>query len=361
MAKNIKWIGIIIGLILIGMILGISLFQNVTTTSPSTVTSTTTEHSTYTSTFTTTFLTMSAITSTQTLTTTLPVTITATSPQYTTVTTTATSVQPSGEVVGVYFSPNGGCADKVAYWISRANSSIHVLIYSFTLTNIGDSLIQAKNKGVDVKVVFEKSQVSQDSQYFRLANAGLDVRNDTNPDLMHNKVAIIDGYIIITGSFNWSSAAESDNNENMIIINSSNLAVRYEAVFQQIWSLSISTSSQTTKTSTTLPSAVTIYEAHYDAAGDDWNNLNDEYIIIKNFGNAVVSLTGWQLVDSIGHTFTFPEFSLYPGGTVTVYTGSGMNTVTALYWGSASPIWNNDHDTAYLYDQNRNLIDKKIW
>ena len=72
-------------------------------------------------------------------------------------------------------------------------------------------------------------------------------------------------------------------------------------------------------------------------------------------------LTGWQLVDLIGHTFTFPEFSLNPVGTVTVYAGSGINTATALYWGSGSPIWNNDHDTAYLYDQNMNLIDKKSW
>lgn len=243
MNKNIKWIGIMIGLIFVGVILGIALsLQNVTTTtSLSTVTSTTTAYSTYTSTFSNTFTTTSAITSTQTLTTTLPVTFTTTFPQYTTVTTTVTSVQPSGEVVGLYFSPKGGCAGQVAYWIGRANSSVHVLIYSFTLTNIGDALTQANNRGVDVKVVFEKSQVSQYSQYFRLANAGLNVRNDTNPDFMHDKVAIIDGYIIITGSFNWSNAAENDNDENMVIIRSSDLADRYEMVFQQIWNSSTST------------------------------------------------------------------------------------------------------------------------
>ena len=365
MNKNIKWIVVVIGLIFVGMILGIALSpQNgTTTTSLSTITSMTTAYSTYTSTstFSNTFTTTSAITSTQTLTTTLPVTFTTTSSQYATVTTTVTSVQPSGEVAGVYFSPKGGCADQVAYWIGRANSSVHVLIYSFTLSNIGDALIQAKNKGVDVKVVFEKSQVSQYSQYFRLANAGLNVRNDTNPDLMHDKVAIIDGYIIITGSFNWSNAAESDNNENMAIIKSDDLAGRYEMVFQQIWSSSTSTSTQTTTTSTTQPISVVISEAHYDTEGNDWYNLNDEYIIIGNLGGTVASLTGWQLVDLVGHTFIFPEFSLYPGGTVTVHTGSGTNTVTALYWGSGSPIWNNDHDTAYLYDQNMNLIDKKSW
>lgn len=147
MNKNIKWIVVVIGLIFVGMILGIALSpQNgTTTTSISTITSTTTAYSTYTSTstFSNTFTTTSAIISTQTLTTTLPVTFTTTSSQYATVTTTVTPVQPSDEVVGVYFSPKGGCAGQVAYWIGRANSSVHVLIYSFTLSNIGDALIQA--------------------------------------------------------------------------------------------------------------------------------------------------------------------------------------------------------------------------
>jgi len=353
MNKNFKWIGLVIGLIFIGVILGITITPQSVFTTTSTITST--------STFSTVLTTTSATISTKTSTTTLPVTFTTTSSQYATVTTTVTSLQPSGEVVGVCFSPKGGCASQVAYWIGRANSSVHVLIYSFTLSNIGDALLQAKNKGVDVKVVFEKSQVSQYSQYFRLTSAGLNVRNDTNPDLMHDKVAIIDGYIVITGSFNWSNAAEDDNNENMVIIKSSDLGNRYETVFQQIWNSSTSTSTQTTTTSTTKPVAVMIYEAHYDAAGNDWDNLNDEYIIIRNLGDTAMSLTGWQLVDLVGHTFTFPEFSLNPGGTITVYTGSGTNTATALYWGSGSPIWNNDHDTAYLYDPNMNLIDKKSW
>ncbi len=63
--------------------------------------------------------------------------------------------------MGAYFSPKGGCAEQIIYWIGQANTSIHVLIYSFTLSNIADALINAKNRGVDVKVVFEKGQISQ--------------------------------------------------------------------------------------------------------------------------------------------------------------------------------------------------------
>jgi len=135
----------------------------------------------------------------------------------------------------VNFSPKGGCADQVIYWLGRASSSVHILIYSFTLDSIGDAVLDTYHKGVDVKIVFEKSQVSQYSEFFRLAAAGVSVRNDTNPGDMHMKVAIIDGYIVLVGSFNWSAAAENQNNEVLLVIKSASLATAIEAQFQRIW------------------------------------------------------------------------------------------------------------------------------
>lgn len=138
-------------------------------------------------------------------------------------------------ILAVRFSPRGGCAEQVNYWLGRANRTVHVLIYSFTLDSIGDSVLAAYGRGVDVKVVFEKQQVSQYSEYFRLAAAGVPVRNDTNPNLMHTKVAIIDGYIVLVGSFNWSAAADNDNNEVLLVIKSADLATSLEREFQRIW------------------------------------------------------------------------------------------------------------------------------
>jgi phosphatidylserine/phosphatidylglycerophosphate/cardiolipin synthase-like enzyme len=138
-------------------------------------------------------------------------------------------------ILAIRFSPRGGCAAQVTYWLGRANSSVHILIYSFTLDSIGDAVLAAHQRGIEVKVVFEKQQVSQYSEYFRLAAAGVQVRNDTNPDLMHHKVAIIDGYIVLIGSFNWSASAEDDNNENLLVIRSAELAVALEREFQRVW------------------------------------------------------------------------------------------------------------------------------
>ena len=139
------------------------------------------------------------------------------------------------EVLGIFFSPKGECEETIIKWINNANKSIHILIYSFTLDSIANALINAHNRGVDVKVVFEKSQIGRGSEYQRLKKAGVPVRNDTNSHLMHNKVMIIDGKIVFTGSYNWSFNAEKYNDENLIVIKSEWIAEEYEKKFEEIW------------------------------------------------------------------------------------------------------------------------------
>jgi len=137
----------------------------------------------------------------------------------------------------VYFSPKGGCAEAVIYWIGRANQSIHVLMFIFSLDSIADALISAHKQGVEVKVVFDKSRSY--SQFAVLKEAGIEVRNDTNWEgIMHDKIAIIDYGIVLTGSFNWTGTAEDNNNENLIVIHSAEVASRYESEFQRIWNQS---------------------------------------------------------------------------------------------------------------------------
>jgi len=150
--------------------------------------------------------------------------------------TSAATQSIGGSLVRYCFSPGGNCASVLVSLINNADISVHVLIYSFTLDNVADALIQAKGRGVDVKVVMEKDNaLGSGSEYTRLKSAGIDIRLDTNSALMHDKVAIIDAHVIVTGSFNWSSAANDGNNENMIVIDSQAWAVTYEATFQTIY------------------------------------------------------------------------------------------------------------------------------
>lgn len=142
------------------------------------------------------------------------------------------------EVLGVYFSPKGGCENQILYWINRANVSIQILIYSFTLDSIGNALVKAHDGGIEVQVVFEKSQVTSYSEYQKLKAAGIMVRNDTNFKSMHNKIMVVDGLVVLTGSFNWSENGEKYNDENIIVINSARVATIYEEEFIKIWNKS---------------------------------------------------------------------------------------------------------------------------
>ncbi len=85
-------------------------------------------------------------------------------------------------------------------------------------------------------------------------------------------------------------------------------------------------------------------------------SLQDEWVEITNKGSSPVSLKGWKIEDEGSkHTYTFPSCTLDSKATVTLYTGEGTDTATELYWGKSS-IWNNDGDTAYLYDDSGKLV-----
>jgi competence protein ComEC len=85
--------------------------------------------------------------------------------------------------------------------------------------------------------------------------------------------------------------------------------------------------------------------------------LNDEYVCFTNGGVSSQDMTDWEVQDEVAHTYTFPAFTLGPGSTVKLHTGSGSNTATDLYWNRGSWVWNNDHDTVYLYDNAESLVD----
>jgi micrococcal nuclease len=103
-----------------------------------------------------------------------------------------------------------------------------------------------------------------------------------------------------------------------------------------------------------------IADIHYDAPGNDGENLNGEWVEIENRGATLVDLTGWMLKDeSASHRYTFPDgFLLGRGATVTVYTGCGDDTADEVYWcEEGSAVWNNSGDTAFLSHPSGNIVD----
>jgi phosphatidylserine/phosphatidylglycerophosphate/cardiolipin synthase-like enzyme len=128
----------------------------------------------------------------------------------------------------VYFSPNGGATQAIIKEINDAKSEILVQAYSFTSSPIAKALVDAHKRGVKVEVILDKSQ--RKAQYTSasfLANMRVPTFIDDKHAIAHNKIMIIDKTTVITGSFNFTKAAEEKNAENLLIIKSKELASLY--------------------------------------------------------------------------------------------------------------------------------------
>jgi phosphatidylserine/phosphatidylglycerophosphate/cardiolipin synthase-like enzyme len=126
---------------------------------------------------------------------------------------------PAREPVEVYFSPGGGCTAAVVRAIDAATQTLRIQAYSFTSTPIAEALIAAQKRGVKVEALLDKSnRTNRYSAGTFLNNQGARVLIDDKHAIAHNKIMIIDDAVIITGSFNFTQAAEQSNAENLLII-----------------------------------------------------------------------------------------------------------------------------------------------
>lgn len=134
------------------------------------------------------------------------------------------------------FSP-GGAETLVAKTIESARQEILVAAYTFTNKRLARALVDATQRGVRVRIVLDKSQVTgQYSAATFLANEGIPVRIDRRHGLMHSKYILIDGRTVQTGSFNYTSAAAKQNAENVVVIeNDSELALQYARDWLEHW------------------------------------------------------------------------------------------------------------------------------
>ncbi len=147
------------------------------------------------------------------------------------------SLSVEGTTIEIYFSPDDGVADQLTGLIQSAQQSIHFLAYSYTSDDIADAMLERARAGIQVAGVFEENQVKSNrgDEYSRLRKAGLDVRLDGNPRNMHHKVILIDGQIVVTGSYNFSASAENSNDENTLVIFNSKIAAQFEDEFARVF------------------------------------------------------------------------------------------------------------------------------
>ena len=142
-----------------------------------------------------------------------------------------------GTQIDTYFSPDDGVQAALIPLLSNAQESIYFLAYSFTSNQLGDIVRAKAEEGLTVEGVMDAEQVrsNQGTEYDPFKQAGLMVRQDGNEGLMHHKVFIVDGKIVAFGSYNFSQSAETNNDENLIIVYDEAIAQQFIQEFMRVW------------------------------------------------------------------------------------------------------------------------------
>ncbi len=150
----------------------------------------------------------------------------------------STWIVPNEIHVEGHFSPQDRpITNAVRTLIQKARSRIDVAVFFLTHKRLAQDLIDAKKRGVKVRVTLDATAAKNGySKHEVLRAAGIPLKIENWGGKMHAKSAVIDGRILVTGSMNWTSAGEYDNDENTLIIRSQKHAAQYEAWFDKMWS-----------------------------------------------------------------------------------------------------------------------------
>ncbi len=174
----------------------------------------------------------------------------------------------NGNVVEVYFSPSDHTTSAISRALATATQNIFVAQFSFTRDDLAATLVDRKNNGVTVRGLIDNIN-DTGSQFPFLQGAGLDFLKASHSVVagdFHHKYGVVDPFndgsdpLVITGSHNWSSSAENDNDENTVIIHSGPVARQYVQEFAQRYSesggtgiiVSVETVTGTVPTTTSL-------------------------------------------------------------------------------------------------------------
>lgn len=142
----------------------------------------------------------------------------------------------NGTPVQVIFSPEDGAVSNLIAIVNDAQTSIRFLAFSFTDYPLAQAMIDRAAAGVDVQGVFETfGSNSPRSELRTFWCAGVPVRQDGNGSFLHHKIVVVDDSIVITGSLNFSSSADEENEENVIIMDNPEIAALYLQEFQKLW------------------------------------------------------------------------------------------------------------------------------
>ena len=254
-------------------------------------------------------------------------------------------------VVAVSFSRPHDTSSLLQHWIGRANETIRLMVMLITQDELANALISAHNRGVNIDIIIDDEWLySSGSDYQEILDAGIDIRGDNRGGLMHHKVMIIDGYVVLVGSYNWSASAEDSNDENVLILKSSLIAQNYLEEFNRIRSQTTEPMPTPTPTPSPTPTPepevgyVVINEVELNPAGIDTGH---EWVELSNPSDEAVDIGGWMIETTHEKTviITIPSGTVLDPGEHRTYTYSEQ--------------WlDNEDELVVLWDAFYNVVDE---
>lgn len=139
----------------------------------------------------------------------------------------------------IYFSPNGQIRSRIIQEINNSKNSIDIAVFNITSYGIKSALKKALKRGVQIRIVTDQGE-SEDihSVISLLKEDGFAVKllqGKGRNGLMHNKFAVFDHKLLLTGSYNWTETAEHYNYENALFLPEKPLIKAYEKEFDGLW------------------------------------------------------------------------------------------------------------------------------
>ena len=144
--------------------------------------------------------------------------------------------QPKPVICECHFLPNAANEEKVVSMLRTCKKTLDIAIFSLTLDSIAEAILEAYQRGIKVRMIADDECAKNKGSNVKLiASVGVPCKTDNAIYHMHHKFAVLDGSVVIMGSFNWTGQAVKYNQENIFFYEDKNIASQYAQEFERLW------------------------------------------------------------------------------------------------------------------------------
>jgi len=126
--------------------------------------------------------------------------------------------------------------ERFLSYLKSASKTLDICVFTITDDRISSAIEDAHRSGIKVRIITDDECMTQNgSDIKRLASEGIPTKTDHSKAHMHHKFAVLDGQLLVNGSFNWTRQASIENCENVMITNNKDFVSAFARQFDAMW------------------------------------------------------------------------------------------------------------------------------